>query len=66
MTVSDLPVEGPRLWPGTSDHQFDLAGVTEAHRHWRCRGRSLDQELGATETSTSISSPSLRTCRAVL
>jgi len=33
MTVSDLPVEGPRPWPGTSDHQFDSAGLTEAHRH---------------------------------
>jgi len=32
MTVCDLPVEGPRPWPGTSDHQFDSAGLTEAHR----------------------------------
>jgi len=32
MAVSDLPVEGPRPWPGTSDHQFDSAGLTEAHR----------------------------------
>jgi len=52
MTVSDLPVEGPRPWPGTSAHQFDSAGLTEAHRHWRCRGRILDQELDGSETST--------------
>ncbi len=32
MTMSDLFVEGPRAWPGTSDHQFDSAGLTEAHR----------------------------------
>jgi len=25
MTMSDLPVEGLRAWPGTSDHQFDSA-----------------------------------------
>jgi len=48
MTVSDLPVEGRRPWPGISDHQFDSADLTEAHRHWRCRGRGLDQELKAT------------------
>ncbi len=50
MTVSDLPVEDPRAWPGTSAHQFDSAGLTEAHR--RCRGRILDQELDGSETST--------------
>jgi len=49
MTMSDLPVEGLRPWPGTcAAHQFDSAGLTEAHRHWRCRHRSLDQELKAT------------------
>jgi len=48
MTMSDLPVEGPRAWPGTYDHQFDSAGLTEAHRHWRCRRRILDQEPKAT------------------
>ena len=32
MTVSDLPVEGLRPWPGTSTHQFDSTGLTEAHR----------------------------------
>jgi hypothetical protein len=32
MTVSDLPVESLPPWPGTSDHQFDSAGLTEAHR----------------------------------
>jgi hypothetical protein len=32
MTASDLPVEGLRPWPGTSDQQFDSAGLTEAHR----------------------------------
>ncbi len=40
MTVSDLPVEGPRPWPGTSDHQFDSAGRTEAHRHCRAAAGS--------------------------
>ncbi len=44
MTGPNLPLEGLRPWPGTSDQQFDSAGLTEAHRHWRCRGRILDQE----------------------
>ena len=52
MTVSDLPVEGLRPWPVQPSHQFDSAGLTEAHRHWRCRGRLLDQELDGSETST--------------
>ena len=56
MTGPDLPGEGPRPWPGTSDHQFDSAGLTEAHRHWRRRGRILDRELDGSETSTLISS----------
>ncbi len=32
MTGPDLPVEGPPARPGTSDHQFDSAVLTEAHR----------------------------------
>ncbi len=32
MTVPDLHVEALRPWPGTSDHQFDSTGLTEAHR----------------------------------
>jgi len=47
MTVSDLPVEGLRPWPGTSDYQFDSAGLTGSPQTGRCRRRILDQELKA-------------------
>jgi len=46
MTMSDLPVEGLQGRPGTSDRQFDPAGLTEAHRHGRRRLLILDQATG--------------------
>ncbi len=57
MTMPDLPVEGLRPWPGTSAHQFDSAGLTEAHRHWRCRGRILDQKLHKLQSDRSEPKP---------